>query len=82
MAAIARLMSELLGVILDYLCAQRPQVAVLFSMCSLGLVITVLLLLHFPPGTGAYVVSVINLLGLIPLVGGMGYALYACNKRL
>lgn len=74
-------MSDLLDPAFEYLCAQRFRVMLLFSLCTLGLIITVGLIFYFPSGTGTFVISVINLVALVPLVGASGYVLYACDKR-
>ena len=65
---------------LERLCAQLPIVGALFAGGVLGLVLSVLTYVAADPGSGAATVSLINIAGLVVMIGWTGYVIDRCRK--
>lgn len=75
-------MSEFSEAVLDYFCAQRIRVVMIFSLLLVALIISVLALIYFNPNSGPFAVTVLNLVAIVPLTVAFGYVLYACRERM
>lgn len=73
-------MREHVSGVLNELCEYDRQLLVLLIACLLILAVNTLSFAFVDPESGAYVVSVMNFVGLVPLVVGIGFVLLRCSR--
>lgn len=66
--------------VLEYICMAQVSLRVLFVGGILGLLISIVTMYAFQPGTQGYVVSILNLIGAGFVVAFSGGFLWWCNR--
>ena len=66
--------------LLERLCAQLPIVGALFAGAALGWILSIATLLAAEPGSGAAVVSWLNIGGILVIMGWTGYVIHRCRQ--
>jgi hypothetical protein len=67
---------------LEYLCARHHTLRILFIGSVLGLGLDLVSLHYATPGTATHAVAILNLFGLVALLGFSGGVLYRCRQML
>jgi len=65
---------------LEYICLSELSLRILFVGGIFGFIITAVSLVTFQPGSGPYVVSVLNLFGVAFVIAFSGGFLWKCNQ--
>lgn len=68
-------------VLLDRLCTQIFRIQIIFLTAALFLAFSVAAVFVLEPGSSAYVVNALNLVGLTVFVAVFGTLTYLCNNR-
>lgn len=68
-------------VLLDRLCTQIYRIQLIFLVASFFFLFSALSLFVLKPGTPAYIVSTLNLVGLFVFVVVFGTLTWLCNNR-
>lgn len=66
----------------EFLCSYQPRITHLFVLTTLGTILSVISLGYIDPGSGAYAVSILNLLALVPLMVVSGVMTWWCKGIL
>lgn len=64
----------------EYLCNYAGAIQLLFMVCSFILALNTLSFLVVSPESATYVIVILNFVGLIPLVAGIGYMVLYCRN--
>lgn len=63
---------------LDQLCGYRSQLQLVFSLCSAGLLLSLIALPFYEMGGGPFTLTVVNIVGLTIIITVIGYVLWRC----